>query len=240
MPLLTAVKETCAVVGVLLPQSVFSGINGNRTMQEMVALAHEMAQRIAYDYRDWTQLRATATFTGDGVTTAFDLPADYQRMLLTANVWRSNNTQQPTTFVPDPDKWMQRRADAAADSAWGEWTMMGGQMHIFPALSDGETATFMYLSKNCIALNGGGYGDTFANDADSFVLGDRILRLGMIWQWKAQKGAPYAEDMGTYGVALDYLMGHDSPAPIIVGRTPISAATRASYPWPVPAYERPY
>jgi hypothetical protein len=39
----------------------------------------------------------------------------------------------------------------------------------------------------------------------------------MIWQWKAQKGSAYAEDMGTYGDALTYAMGHDSPAPIIVG-----------------------
>ena len=39
---------------------VFSGITGNRTMQEMVSLANEMAQRIAYDNRDWTRLKKTA------------------------------------------------------------------------------------------------------------------------------------------------------------------------------------
>jgi hypothetical protein len=44
-----------------------------------------------------------------------------------------------------------------------------------------------------------------------------LLKLGMIWQWKAQKGSPYAEDMGTYGDALTIAMGNDSPSPIIVG-----------------------
>ena len=85
------------------PQSVFTNITGNRTMQEMLSLANEMAQRIAYDFRDWTKFRKTQTFVGDGVTTAFDLPADYKRMLLTSNVWRSTSTQSPMTFIPDTD-----------------------------------------------------------------------------------------------------------------------------------------
>ena len=56
----------------------------------------------------------------------------------------------------------------------------------------------------------------------------------MIWQWKAQKGSPYAEDMGTYGDALTNAMGHDSPAPIIIGRRPISANARYAYPFDAP------
>jgi hypothetical protein len=38
-----------------VPTVVFSNITANRTMQEMLALANEMAQRIAYDTRDWTR-----------------------------------------------------------------------------------------------------------------------------------------------------------------------------------------
>ena len=38
----------------------------------------------------------------------------------------------------------------------------------------------------------------------------------MIWQWKANKGSPYAEDMGTYSDALVMIAGADSPAPIIM------------------------
>ena len=55
-------------------------------------------------------------------------------------------------------------------------------------------------------------------DGDTFVLDERLLRLGMIWQWKAQKGSPYAEDMGTYGDALNVYSGSDTPAPIITDK----------------------
>jgi hypothetical protein len=231
MTLLSVVRDVCATVGVVQPTSIFSGITGNRTMQEMVALANEMAQRISYDARDWTKFRTMATFVGDGDTTAFNLPANYKRMLLNSNVWRSTSSQQPMRFVPDTDTWMQRRVAEASDfDAWGEWTMLGGQMHIYPALAAGQSATFSYLDKNCIELTGGGRGDIFQNDLDVFALDERLLKLGMVAQWKAQKGSPYAEDMGTFGDALTMMAGHDSPAPIIIGRKPISDYARVAIP----------
>ena len=219
MTLLTVVRDVCAVVGVVMPTSVFSNINGNRTMQEMVALANEMAQRIAYDTRDWTKLRATSTLVGDGVKTGFDLPANYKRMLLTSNVWRTTSQQQPMRFIPDTDQWMMRRVVDATNSAWGEWTIIGGQIHVFPVMVTHVSAYFAYLDKNCIDLASGGHGDAFLDDGDKFTLDERLLKLGMIWQWKAQKGSPYQEDLNTYADALTYAMGHDSPAPILTGPT---------------------
>lgn len=235
MTLLSVVKDVCAAVGVTIPQSVFSNITTNRTMTEMLSLANEMAQRIAYDNRDWTKLKKTAVFTGDGTTTAFNLPADFKRMLLTSNVWRSTSAIQPMTFFPNTDEWMQRRALNYV-SPWGEWTIIGGQMLIMPPMGPGVTATFAYIHPNCVKLASGGQGDSFMADGDGYVLNERVLKLGMIWQWKAQKGSAYAEDMGTYGDALTYEMGHDSPAPIIVGRRPMSASLTAgiAYPWPAP------
>jgi len=233
MTILSVVKDVCATIGVTVPQSMFSNITGNRTMQEMLALANEAAQAIAYDKRDWTTLKTTVTYTGDGVTSAYNLPANYKRMLLTSNVWSSNSTQAPMTFVPDLDEWLIRRVDGW-NTAHGEWTMYGGQIHFWPVLGSGETAFFAYLDKNCVALSGGGYGNAFLSDTDGFRLDERILKLCMIWKWKAQKGAAYAEDMSNYEDAVAVEQGHDSPSPIIVGRLPISASVRASYPLATP------
>ena len=228
MSILSVVRDVCLAIGVNPPSAMFSPSVQPRTQAELLSLANEMAQRIAYDTREWTRLKVVGTFTGDGVvtppdptgvlvgTTMFDLPANFKRMLLTANVWRSSNTQTPMVFIPDADEWLNRRARGWI-SGLGEWTILGGQMHITPVMPVGENATYAYLDKNCIQLYGGGYGDTFMNDADTFLLGDRLLKLGMIWQWKANKGSPYAEDMGTYSDALTMAMGSDQPAPIIIG-----------------------
>jgi hypothetical protein len=113
--------------------------------------------------------------------------------------------------------------------------MLGGQIVIYPVMPIGTSAYHAYLQKNCIALAAGGVGDRFVADADSFALSERVLTLGMVWQWKAQKGSAYNEDLGTYADALAMVQGADKPAPIIIGRRPISLATRASYPYPVPS-----
>jgi len=233
MTILQVVGDVCAVVGVTLPQSLFANINANRTMQEMLRNANEMAQRIAYDTRDWTVLKniTDGVCIGDGAATSFPLPANFKRMLLTTDVWRSDNTQQPMRFEPDTNEWVRRR-NANEIDAWGEWTMLGGRIHIFPAMGVGVQATFVYLEKNPIALDSGGFGDRFMNDADTFRIDERILKLGMIANWKQQKGSPYAEDMGTYSDALANIMGHDQPAPIIIGRMPISNYARVSGSWP--------
>jgi hypothetical protein len=230
MTLLSVVKDVCLATGVAVPQSVFTNITGNRTMQEMLSLANEMAQRIAYDFRDWTKFRKTQTFVGNGVTTAFNLPTDFQRMLLTTNVWRSTSTQAAMIYVADTDQWLNRRAGDDIDT-WGEWTIIGGQMLIMPAMAVGTSAYFAYLHKNCVTLAAGGVSNEFQSDGDNFALGDRLLKLGMIWQWKANKGAAYAEDMGTYGDALNTLAGRDAPAPILVGRRTSSFAIQSSYPY---------
>jgi hypothetical protein len=307
MSLLSVVKNVCAVVGVEQPTSVFSNINSNRTMQEMLSLANEMARRIAYDTREWQQLKKSWTFAGDAVpdpftgvlggTIAFDMPSSFQRLLKTTQVWRSTSTMHPMVFYPDFDEWQQRRAANYTD-AWGEWTMYGGQMHIWPIMPahtsavwknsrlyragdlavdpdvgtvpywliwqcsvehttpatgtfaderllnpsywaqpaqdiDSVTARFSYLDRNCVLIHGtSARSDSFANDDDKFLLDERLLKLAMIWQWKAQKGSPYAEDMGNYATALDMVAGADTPAPIIIGRAAVSKSARVAYPWP--------
>jgi hypothetical protein len=285
------------VVGVEQPTSVFSNLSSNRTMAEMLALANEMAQRIAYDTRDWTVLVKLGKFSGDGVSDSFTLPADYRRMLLNSNVWRSNNTQTPMRFIPDADEWLWRRNAKYADSQ-GEWTLRGNKMFIIPVLAGTtlnpadypgwqnshlynvigeivrddsnsslwkvqfthtsavapttfqqdrnanptywtqvlpttlEEAQFNYLQRNCVQLASSGDSDSFIADGDTFVPDERLLKLAMIWQWKANKGSPYAEDMANYATALDVTAGSDKPAPIIIGRTSISANARLAYPWP--------
>jgi hypothetical protein len=247
MTLLTTVQAVCAAVGVERPASVFSNINNNRTMQEMLALANEMAQRIAYDAgHDWQVLKNRGEFVGgfhsgidDGVS-FYDFPEKFKRFLLTSNIWRSTSTLYPMRFVPDADQWLQRRAAGYYD-ARGEWTTMGGAVWIAPPLNaasasaPAQKATYAYLDKNCIRPYSVPHGETdrFTNDGDTTWIDERLLKLGMIWQWKANKGSPYAEDMASYNDALALAMGKDSPAPIIIGRMPISAAVQTAYPFPI-------
>ena len=225
MTLLSVVQDVCMVVGVLPPPSIFSGLTGNRVQQEMLALANEMSQRIAYDTREWTALTKIHNYrVGETETFAeiFPLPANFKRMLLTSNIWRYPNVVGgPLKFITNQDEYLYRRMKVTVESP-GEWARIGTNIHIWPPLLHPEEAVFVYLDKNCIVPAAGGLSDHYVADGDTFLLGERLLKLGMIWQWKAQKGSPYSEDMGTYTDALMMAMGTDKPAPIIHGRKTVS------------------
>ena len=236
MTVQSVVTEVCGFVGVRAPPgTIFTTPTQDRTMWEMVQLANEMVQRISYDTAEWTKLRKRATFTGDGTITSFPLPADFQRMLKTAQVWRSNFTTAPMTFIPDPDDWLRREVQGYLASIGGEWTIEGGEMLVRPTLAAGETVQFYYLRNTCVNLSAGGLGDRFVADQDSFVLPERLLKLGMIWQWKAYKGGSYAEDIANYEDALATIAGYDKPAPIMIGGQPMSSNSTVAYYGPVPS-----
>jgi hypothetical protein len=257
MTLLTVVKDVCAAVGVEIPTSVFVGLNNNRTMQEMLALANETALAIAYDSgHDWQVLKERGEFVGGfesgtefGVP-FFDFPQKFKRFLLTSNLWRSTTAQYPMRFISDADEWLQRRLWGWFDPR-GEWMVQSNSVLIMPPLRaavpanpaavppvlavPAERVVYAYFNRNCIIPVGQAHGETdvFRNDGDGTWIDERLLKLAMIWKWKQLKGSPYAEDMSTYNDALAMAIGKDKPAPIIVGRVPISAAVSASYPFPV-------
>jgi hypothetical protein len=151
----------------------------------------------------------------------FPLPANFKRMLLTGNVWRTDISHTPMKYVSDYDEWLQRRL-LNDNNANGEWIIFNGAMIVSPGLSLGTSATFFYLDKNCINLASGGVSDRFASDDDTYRLDERLLKLGMTYDWKMKKGSPYAEDMGTYSDAIAMAMGHDKPSPIYVGGRPMA------------------
>lgn len=215
MSILSVVKDVCFAVGLAPPVSMFTASTQPRTQAELLSLANEMAQRIAYDFREWTALKAINTFNGDGVSDNFAMPANYQRMLLTSQVYASWAPRTPLRFIADTDEWTIRRLNGDTAS-WGEWTLLGDRMLIHPIPAIGQKVVFTYLDKNCIRLAAGGNSDRFMTDDDTFRISDRLLKLGMIWQWKANKGSPYAEDMGTYSDAVVMVGGADKPAPIII------------------------
>jgi hypothetical protein len=213
MSLLTVVQEVCEVVGVERPTTVFSGLANNRTMQEMVALANEMSQRIADDTREWALMKEIGVFAGPGAE--FDPPGNFKRLLLTTQMWRSTQVMYPMLYVSDSNEWLWRRLRNWADSR-GEWTNYGGKIRVWPALGSDQTVTFFYLSRNCVTLASGGVSDSYQADGDKFRLDERLLKLGMIWQWKANKGSPYAEDMGSWSDAMALAFGNDKPSPTII------------------------
>jgi len=67
-----------------------------------------------------------------------------------------------------------------------------------PTPPTGHTYAFEYLSQQCILDAGGNYKRYFTDDADTSVVDDSVLKAGLRWKWKAEKGLDYTEEFRNY------------------------------------------
>ena len=226
MAICDVITDVCLAVGVAAPGgSMFPTSPADRTKAEMISLANEMAQRIACNTRDWTALRQFAMITSDGVLDEYPLPTNYHRMLKSGQVYRGVS-KLPMRFVNDADDWLRTEDQV---SGQGDWMLRGRVLMVRPVSEFGTSYRFPYIANTCVS----GDQTRFLSDTDTFMLDERLLKLGMIWQWKAQKGGSYIEDMQNYEDALAFASANDKPSPVIVGKVPISHAVTAAYPYPL-------
>lgn len=199
MSVLTACQEAARRLIGQKPATFF-GAPGKFEI-EICGLLNEVAEVIARG-QDWQNLTKIATINGDGTAEAFDLPADYDRMLLTSR-------------VQDTDGWWWGyfRFTDIGDYLWnksrgftpypGGWIIYDNQMNFSPAPSLGMVAQFPYVSR--FKFNGKTKATADA-DTDTFDLPERLLTLGIIWKWREDKqldstGAQEAfmDEMNNYG-----------------------------------------
>jgi len=219
MSILTVVQNVSLVVGLDKPDQVCASTD--REMQEMVRLANEIADRLM-KANDWQVLHTLNTFTGDAVTETFAIPTDYDRMVATAAMWSSKWTWA-FNHIPDVNTWLEYQV-VPYTFVNGNWIIYGNQFHFLPIMAVGETIKFFYISKNIVSeASDGSKKAAFTLDADYLRIDEKLLELGMIWQWRANKGLPYDEDMRNYELLLNKRMKMDAgSSPVVSGNRPFN------------------
>jgi hypothetical protein len=213
MTVLSVVQNVCLVVAIDKPDQVFASTD--REMQEMARLANEITDRLMLGY-DWQALQIIKTYTGDDVSEGFDLPEDYDRMVEGASLWSSRWTWA-FNHILSPDTWLEYQV-VPYTFVNGNWIMYGGQLHILPLMASTETVKFFYVSNKIVRDSGGVTKALFTADDDTLRIPEKLLELGMIWQWRANKGLPYAEDMANFESYLNKRIKKDGgSSPIITG-----------------------
>lgn len=226
MTLLSVCQGFALKVGVSRPSVVATSTE--REHQEMLELANDVAEEIAQAH-EWTMLDETKTLAGDGSTVEFALPDDYDRMPVKGRLW-SSAYETPLTHISDPDKWLELEVKDF-DYIVGAWTIAGGNVEVKPAMATGVTAKFKYVSNLIVSPNSGANKSAFDADNDSFRLDERLLKLGMIWQWKADKGLSYAQDMDDFETLKARLISKDRGARVVhMGHGRHIRSAREAYP----------
>lgn len=232
MTVLRVIQDAALKLGFAVPSVVFS--ETTRTAVELQEAVNEAAQGVVDDF-DWQVLKKFGSVAGDGSATDFALPADFARMLKKGLIYPSNEPTLPIALMTDADQWLAMDVQAV-QTVTRRAIIMENRLHIKPALPNSVTAQFVYIKKQ-IVVAAGGTSPTkaaFEADGDSFVLDERLLKLSLIWRWKAAKGRPYAEDRLAYDSVIDSKAGADKGSRILhVGKPRHSTDARVAYPWPL-------
>lgn len=215
MSILDVARQAAMFIGVARPDVLLGSTR--REHVEMVETARDMAIFIA-EAHGWQALKRLTTYTGNGETDAFDLPPDYDRMPVRQKVY-TDRMDAPLEHVADHDEWLFRTGQGYRGIA-GAWTLLGGQITFDPALADGETARFYYLSDLIWRSADGTAKIDVESDDDAFRLDERLLRLGVVWRWCAGKGMPYPAHLPMFEDALQKAIDRDAGSRelVIVGR----------------------
>jgi hypothetical protein len=213
------------------PTTIFS--SPNQMELEIADLATDVAVDIMKS-NEWRVKTLLHTLTGDGVTSSFPLPPDYDRMALAQHVHDPNNWLWGYTAVESLDEWMLITTSHFYGIPPGWWIILGGTIQFAPTPAAGTQAMFAYISKNIGSAADGSAIMSFTKDDDTFILDERLLTLGLIWRWKAQKGLEYAEDMTNYEIALTQAQARDKGSSAIRKGWPhLFPRTGYAWPWPL-------
>lgn len=228
--ILAIIKAASRALGVKVPTAVYSATG--RTEVELAQVANEMARRIR-DAHDWSMLKVLNTETGDGTTTTFTLPSDYRKMPKDQQIW-SSRTQEPLTHISGGDDWLNLTVRNYS-VVTGVWTILGGAVQVMPAPSASESLYYYYISSNMVETAAAEYQASFTADSDIFRLDDRVLELGIIYEWRSRKGLDYKDELADYQEALGKAISDDKGARILTQRSRQRIDASIAYPWTISA-----
>lgn len=204
------------------PTAIFSSTSG--IALELSDLVNEAATDILRAH-EWTKQLTLCTLPGDGSTTTFDLPSDFDRCPKDVSIFTTQWPGVPFRRARDLDEWyFNQRFVSAGVPGW--WIMLGGQLQIYPAPAASTNVQFYYIGNKTVTPATGATKAQFTADDDTFRLPERLLTLNCIWRWLSQKGKDYGEHMQNYEIALSQEIVKDKgPRIIAEGRRRLSVPT---------------
>lgn len=195
MSLLQIVKDIAVEVGLDEPTSVFG--NDDATYSQIVRFVEREGKALSTAY-DWRTLKENGVMYGDGTTTQWDIPADFDRLVPGNALWIVGRPMWPVEG-PISDEDMLAIQAGPTRPAFGVWRMFENQLEIYPTPAAGVVYNLMYYRNAWIQpADQLSFKTRFSADDDIPCLPESVLTLGGIWRWKRAKGLSYQEEMNEY------------------------------------------
>lgn len=231
MSILSCAQDAAVKLNRAKPASLFSATDSFAA--ELLLAAKETAESLVKEEHDWRDLTLLATCVGDAATTVFPLATvapGYERLTKGGKLHSLRFRNATFRAAKDLDEWLFLKDNLLVGSP-GNWVLLSGAVQIFPAMPVSDTARFYYVSNAYAAKVDGTPQTAFLADTDTFALDERLLRLGIIWRWRADKRLEYAEDLKNFEIAKNAAMGKDKGSQVVViGQQRVGRGAEVAYP----------
>jgi hypothetical protein len=115
----------------------------------------------------------------------------------------------------DSLEWQQRQA-SGTNAGMGNWFRIRGNSILFyPTPVAGDQIFFDYISRNWCLSVANVEQEAWAADADTGLINEEMMTLGVIWRFLKAKGLDYGEEFMTYERAVDHWTSVDGAKPVI-------------------------
>ncbi len=209
------------------PPAFFSA--SDQFEMEMTSLLNEVAREIAATH-DWQVLTKVHTFAGDGTTTDFTKPEDYDRMPVVSGISDAQSWLWGYSPVPDMDAWVSIQSGNNVGMAPGWWILLGDLFRFAPAPTG--SALMPYVSRNCVLEENGTPKAEFTADTDTFRMDERLLTLGLIWRWREMKQLDVSGEHATFEKAFSEVAARDRGSRVLRSRSRYNPLNlRSAWPW---------
>lgn len=211
MTLLSAANDAQRLLSLPVTATIIA--DGQETQNLLYGLAKQEASDVLdRDEYDFPSLRRTQSFTASLASLqSGGKPSDFQRAI--AETFWNRSTDEKVYGPLNDEEWGYANGATLNSATWQSVMFRYDGLHIFPVPTIAETIAFDYIINTPVQATGAGaYKENFTVDNDVYLLGDRILTLGIVWRYKQSKGRDYAEDMRNYELALRALYSRERGA----------------------------
>lgn len=216
--LLTEIQDFCERTGLPVPSSIIG--NPSEQIQQIKALLYEAGNSLSLR-SDWERMRfetVLTTIAAENQGNIFNLTtgnsgATAFRKFADPVLW--DRTDRLPVIPMDGATWQRIKGTVGSMVYRYRYRLWNYNLYITPAPPAGHSVAFEWVSRWWIQAENGAIQESFVTDQDSFLLERELLKLGLRWRWKKEKGLEYAEDFREYELRVQELAGHDTPKEVL-------------------------
>lgn len=208
----TLINRAASELG--LPANFINTSSMDQSGAQNLALLNALGDD-AVSVHDWQHLQKVSTFVGDGVTSSFDLPEDFGR-IVNQTEWCKSDAR-PMDGPTNMQVWSWTQYGIVSVGVYFRYRIALNKIEVFPTPGDGVEFAFFYISKNWVqdAVDPLLFKNSVEN-ANDVVLFDRPLMVtGLKVKFWGQKGFDTTLLQQDFNYQLSMQKGQSQGAPII-------------------------